>query len=156
MPFKWRFAGMLMMVTLGSFVIFQGIRTNIANEKPYLYFLWFLMEGDQDPLFPSLDPPNDRSRSAGFLEASWSRPSLFSALSINMKYLLITGILQVTWMKSGKDSLEKLKINSIQQCIILWCHMSFEFFQWSLIFANAKKLSNFSMLFFETSKSDLA
>ena len=55
-----------------------------------------------------------------------------------------------------QNRLEKQKIDSIQQCIILWCHVRFEIFQWIELFANAKNWSNLSMLFCETAKNDLA
>ena len=38
---------------LGSFVIFQGIRTSIA-KKPYIFVIF---KGGPEPLSPPLDPP---------------------------------------------------------------------------------------------------
>ena len=54
-PFKWRFAGMSMMVKLCmnsglvAFLIFQGIRTIIAKKPLIFVILW---GGGPDPLDP--------------------------------------------------------------------------------------------------------
>ena len=52
-PFKWRFAGVPMMAKhwmlgLGSFVIFQGIRTGIAKKR----YNFVIFQGDPEPLSP--------------------------------------------------------------------------------------------------------
>ena len=47
-PYKWHFTGVPMMTQLGSFVIFQGIRTSIAKEP---IILWFF-RGAQTPCPP--------------------------------------------------------------------------------------------------------
>ena len=56
MTFRWRAddGPTLNAGLLGSFVIFQGIRTSIAN-KPYIFVIF---RGSPDPLSPPpLDPP---------------------------------------------------------------------------------------------------
>ena len=83
--FKWRFSGVPMMAQhwwLGSFVVFQGIRTSIA-KKPSI--LWFFRRWGPDPL-PSpfwirLCPePNLECRSKSLLRQGarpgWSKSSL--------------------------------------------------------------------------------
>ena len=46
---KWRFAGGAIMAQLGSFVIFQGVRTSIAKE-PYIFVIF--QEGSGPPAPP--------------------------------------------------------------------------------------------------------
>ena len=58
-PFKWCLAGVLMMPNiecwLDSFVIFQGIRTNITNKKHYIFVIF---QGGGGVRTPCLPPPS--------------------------------------------------------------------------------------------------